>query len=132
MISIKNAKSYCSENISRIENYKKAISDKNTVWECHHRACKSKKELKDAKLYYNRPAKELIFLKPEQHYAVHFEGKTLNAVNKENKTNSNAVKKRKKKARIKNKNKNKQKKPKHIDTKMWPRTSYLPIYNIVY
>lgn len=68
------ANAYCKEDISKIENYEQAIKD-NEMWECHHRTeiwwnC-SRKELKDNECYYNRPAKELIFLTRAEHRALH-------------------------------------------------------------
>lgn len=74
MISEINAKLYCCEDISLIENYNKAIIDKE-MWECHHRLETdlglSKKELIDLRLYANRPANELIFLTRSEHKALH-------------------------------------------------------------
>ena len=69
-------KRFCSEDISKIENYDKAISDKSkTVWDCHHKLeiklNKSYKELKEIGLYYNRPASELIFLTHSEHARMH-------------------------------------------------------------
>lgn len=37
MVNEKYAKSYCKEDISKIENYDKAIADTTQTWECHHR-----------------------------------------------------------------------------------------------
>ena len=37
MINEKLAKNYCSEDISLIENYQEAVSDKDEIWEIHHR-----------------------------------------------------------------------------------------------
>ena len=37
MISENYAKSYCSEEISLIENYQEAIADKEKMWDIHHR-----------------------------------------------------------------------------------------------
>lgn len=71
------AQSYCSENISLIENYDKAISDKSQIWECHHRLeiqgdkILSIQDLIDQDLYYNRPASELIFLLRSEHRKLH-------------------------------------------------------------
>ena len=38
MINEKNAKRFCNEDISLIENYDKAIVDNTQTWHCHHRA----------------------------------------------------------------------------------------------
>ena len=75
--SYKNTQKFCSEDISLIENYDKAINDKNQIWDCHHRAetlpCGyfSPKDLKAFNLYYNRPACELIFLRKNEHLLLH-------------------------------------------------------------
>lgn len=79
MIS-KKSKKYCCEDISLIENYDKAITDKTQTWHCHHRAeilpCGSFSPecLKKFGLYYNRPAIELIFLTKSVHSRVHKAG----------------------------------------------------------
>ena len=75
MINEMYAYSYCKEDISKIENYDKAINDKSKVWICHHRTeiwwnCTAQ-ELKDNECYYNRPAKELIFLTRGEHISLH-------------------------------------------------------------
>ena len=74
---------YCCEDISKIENYDKAISDDTQVWHCHHRlelvktgavVDSTKQDLIDWGLYYNRPADELIFLTGKEHLALHYKG----------------------------------------------------------
>ena len=64
MISVKISMDYCSEDLSRIENYELALDDKEEVWQIHHKleAFYSAAELKAMNLYYERPAKELIFV----------------------------------------------------------------------
>ena len=87
MISEANAKKYCAEDISLIENYKEAVSSKE-LYHCHHRLeiqddkCYFAKELKQMNLYYGRPASELIFLKVRDHKDLHFDysEKCYNAV----------------------------------------------------
>ena len=80
MIS-KCAKTYCNEDISRIENYDKAVADKEQIWDCHHRRELEipRKELIKIGEYYNRPASELIFLTEYEHRSLHstlkFKGK---------------------------------------------------------
>lgn len=78
MINKKRVRSYCSEDISLIENYDKAIADTTQIWHCHHRReideNKSTKELVDEGLYYKRPAYELIFLTPSEHRSLHMKG----------------------------------------------------------
>ena len=79
MISENQAKKYCKEDISKIENYDKAISDTTQIWHCHHRTeiwwnC-SIKELKENKCYYHRKACELIFLTNAEHARLHKKGR---------------------------------------------------------
>ena len=71
---------YC-KNYQDIENYQKALADNFKGWECHHRLEThtpdgirrdvdiSHKELKALRMYYNRPASELIFLTVKEHNA---------------------------------------------------------------
>lgn len=78
---------YCCEDISKIENYEKAIADKTNTWECHHRLEThtsdgerrlvdiSVEELKALNMYYNHPASELIFLTTSEHDSLHKRGK---------------------------------------------------------
>lgn len=81
MINEYNAKKYCSENISLIENYKEAISDQTKIWDIHHRReCDSEgktlftcKQLIEMNLYFNRPASELIFVTKSMHKKLHRE-----------------------------------------------------------
>ena len=77
MINEKCAKSYCSEDISKIENYEQAISDDTQGWDCHHRLeiqgqfRNSTSLLKKCCLYYNVPAWQLIFLPHGEHTRLH-------------------------------------------------------------
>ena len=82
MINEYNAKKFCKEDISKIENYEKAINDTKQMWHCHHReeikvlpsgikVISSRKELKDNGRYYNCPANELIFLTKSEHRRLH-------------------------------------------------------------
>ena len=75
----KNVLAFCSEDIKLIENYEAAISDETQTWDCHHRReideNKSRQQLKDEGLYFNRPANELIFLTKFDHRSLHFKGK---------------------------------------------------------
>lgn len=94
MINLINARAYCKEYISKIENYELAMND-TEMWDCHHRTeiwwnC-SRQELKDNECYYNRPAKELIFLTKAQHRALH---NKVREITEEYRTNvSNGLKK---------------------------------------
>ena len=81
MINESRVKKYCKEELSKIENYDKAIADTTQVWHCHHMTetwwnC-SKKELIENECYYNRKACELIFLTPTEHSKLHNKGKKL-------------------------------------------------------
>lgn len=63
---------YCCEDLSNIENFDKAIlAPENYI--IHHRlgVFTSRDELKEHCLYYNRPAKELIFLTKSEHSSLH-------------------------------------------------------------
>ena len=80
MIDEYRAKRYCKDDISKIENYDKAIADSTQVWDCHHRTeiwwnC-TKKELIENECYYNRKACELIFLTHAEHARLHNKGNT--------------------------------------------------------
>lgn len=79
MISETGAKSYCRDDISLIENYDKAIADTVQLWHCHHRreTIFSKSGLIEIGEYYNRPACELIFMTPTEHFKLHKFGKHL-------------------------------------------------------
>lgn len=79
--TIKCAKQYCNEDISLIENYNAMIADSMQKWCCHHRReideNKSYKQLINEKLYYKRPATELIFMKDSDHKSLHMKGKQI-------------------------------------------------------
>ena len=80
MINKHYAKMYCSEDISKIENYDIAIKDDKT-WVCHHRYeirpffTISKAELILLEMYFKRPSKELIFMPLSEHRILHMKGK---------------------------------------------------------
>lgn len=84
MICEKNVKNYCKDDITKIENYEKAINDKTQTWDCHHRlelhtdgtVRFTHEGMIRAEIYYNRPANELIFLKHSEHQRLHTKGKT--------------------------------------------------------
>ena len=79
MINEYDAKRFCNEDLSLVENYDKAVNDKEKTWECHHRreTTTSKKELLEIGEYYNRPASELIFLTKAEHRSLHHKGKKV-------------------------------------------------------
>lgn len=76
---------YCNEDLSKIENYDKAIADENQMWHLHHRletnfsngqerpikARITAEELKALDMYYHRPAEELIFMTKSEHMRLH-------------------------------------------------------------
>lgn len=76
MICEYHVKKYCCEDISLIENYEEAMKSPEK-WVCHHRkevvdgVVTSMKELIEQKLYYHRPAEELIFLTKSEHNTLH-------------------------------------------------------------
>ena len=81
MINESRVKKYCKEELSKIENYDKAVADTSRVWDWHHMTetwwnC-SRKELIENECYYNRKACELIFLTPAEHISLHHKGKSL-------------------------------------------------------
>lgn len=65
---------YCSEHISKIENYDKATKSESR-WDCHHKdeidLKMSRKELIKAGKYYHVPAERLIFLRVDDHISLH-------------------------------------------------------------
>lgn len=79
MVDEQNAYSFCKDNIEKIENYDKAINDKNNMWVCHHKLeltindefAHSKDELIRMKMYYNRPYYELVFMTKSEHASLH-------------------------------------------------------------
>lgn len=79
MINTEKATKYCREDLSLIENYKKAKEDNNEMWDCHHRLETdkgiSRNELIASSMYYNRPASELIFMRRSDHKRLHKIGK---------------------------------------------------------
>lgn len=89
MICERTVKKFCNEDFSLIENYTEAINDQSQTWHCHHRleiqdggTRFSSKELIANKLYYHRPASELIFLTMSEHRRLHQKGKTFSGETK--------------------------------------------------
>ena len=76
---------YCKDSISQIRNYEQAINDKDNMWECHHilelhpdgTERFTKQSLITLNLYYNRPAKELVFLKQSEHRRLHMSNRIV-------------------------------------------------------
>ena len=83
MINEQSAHKFCKDDISKIENYDKAISDITQTWVIHHRLeltldgefARSVKELQRLGMYYQRPYFELIFLTHSEHSKLHNNGK---------------------------------------------------------
>lgn len=82
MINEKKVRQYCVEDISHIENYDRALTDRDRTWDCHHRLevgangeVVSREQLKRYGLYYHRPSSELIFLTHSEHMRLHKKGK---------------------------------------------------------
>ena len=77
MISEAQAKRYCNDDISLIENYEEAINDNTQKWHCHHRGeilpcgVYSPEDLKRFGLYWKRPSCELIFMTLTEHIKLH-------------------------------------------------------------
>ena len=80
---------YCKANeIENIENYDKAVADNFVGWDCHHKLethfsdgaprpkndLLSREQLLAKDLLWNRPAKELLFLKHGDHMQLHMKG----------------------------------------------------------
>lgn len=89
MISKHKVKLFCKDDITKIENYDKAINDESKIWHCHHRLeltldgefANSIEDLKRLDMYYHRPYFELIFLEPEEHLRLHSKGENNNMHN---------------------------------------------------
>ena len=81
MINLETVEQYCSEDITKIENYYIAVADQTQTWICHHKLEfqngheNSKKFLITNNLYYYRPANELVFMTKSEHNRLHFCGK---------------------------------------------------------
>lgn len=88
--NILHAYAYCKEDISLIENYDIAIND-NKRYVCHHKngLLKSRTELIEQKLYFNRPADELIFMEIAEHNSLHNKSKILSEETKHKMSNAN-------------------------------------------
>ena len=79
MISMNKAHKLCRDDISKIENYDKAIADTTQTWHLHHRLeltldgefALTAAQLKMHDMYYHRPYYELIFLTPAEHRRIH-------------------------------------------------------------
>ena len=84
-VYIGDPNNFCCESIEYIENYELAKKDNFNGWVLHHRlethteagerriSDLSRNKLIELDVYYNRPAKELIYLKNEEHSKLHNE-----------------------------------------------------------
>ena len=81
MLNQTNAKKFCCEDISLIENYNIALNDSEQIYDVHHRLETelnvSRQYLIDNNLYYNRPSSELIFLSHSEHASLHSKNRTF-------------------------------------------------------
>lgn len=97
MINEQNAKKFCKDNISKIENYDKAVADPTQTWDLHHRLeltldgsyAHSREDLKRLGMYYARPYFELVFLTKSEHLRLHNTVNALSADNKRNRSERN-------------------------------------------
>ena len=90
MITVKlNQLEAICKDYTKIENYDKAIADKEYKWEPHHRLESHfsdgtsrgipnnfllKDELIALDMYYDRPPEEIIFIRYDEHRRLHFKG----------------------------------------------------------
>lgn len=72
MISVKQAKKYCCEDISLIENYNEAVNSGEN-WSCHHKLGLffSTQWLIDNGFYYDQRAEMLVFMPSVEHNNLH-------------------------------------------------------------
>lgn len=90
MINNSNAhlRLYCKEYY-KVENYELAINDNESIWELHHRLeltldgkyAHNVNELKRLGMYFNRPYFELIFLRRDEHRALHLKARERSLTN---------------------------------------------------
>lgn len=91
-----NAYSYCKDDISKIENYEKAVNDNTQMYEIHHRLeltldgdfAHTVDELKRMDMYFNRPYFELVFLTKAEHTALHMKVRPHSSIESRNRKKS--------------------------------------------
>lgn len=99
---------YCSGDISKIENYDKAVADTETVWHCHHRLethdengnRRLGKDLLSTDLiamgrYFDVLPEELIYMLPDEHHRLHNEKQSKRLTTESHKIMSEKAKNRK-------------------------------------
>lgn len=82
--------SFCEGDITKIENYEKAVNDKTQTWICHHRLGimpfsgkeVSHEKLIEMGLYFKQPAEALIFLTEKEHKSIHQSSRNRTRTNK--------------------------------------------------
>ena len=105
MINFKYVNKYCCEDLRLIENYEQAVNGPE-IWDCHHRKETdlglSKIELIEQRLYFNRPAAELIFLTRSEHTKIHMTGENhpMYCKNSEDYMTEEAIKEKRQKQSI--------------------------------
>ena len=77
MIDEKQARKYCKDDISKIENYELAIADTTRTWHCHHILGEilTRQQLLEHDFYYDVPPCMLKFVTKAEHNRLHKKGK---------------------------------------------------------
>ena len=77
MIDEKEARKYCKDDISKIENYELAIADTTRTWHCHHILGEilTRQQLLEHDFYYDVPPCMLKFVTKAEHNRLHKKGK---------------------------------------------------------
>ena len=93
-----NWKTFCYEPLELVENYQQALAEGFKGWCMHHKreiqpdgTIVSMQELKDQNLYYGRPANELIFMRFEEHSALHHNNRSYDTRKKLSEASKNRV-----------------------------------------
>ena len=126
MINIRQAKKFCKEDISLIENYEQANNDKTQTWDCHHRdevkvlpagmtVLRSRQDLIDNDRYYDCPANELIFMTSSEHRRLHNKVRTFTKETRRKISESKKGKTHSNETRRKMSESHKGKRPKNLD-----------------
>ena len=97
MINERQAHKFCRDEISKIENYEKAITDTTQTWHLHHRLeltlegefAHTRDDLIRLGMYYRRPYFELIFLTHSEHRRLHMKGKARSEESRKKQSDAN-------------------------------------------